>query len=98
MQKLNILEMLVDRGCLSLPDWLYYTILKLEQFVKASVLVVARNTDETENVFYENTVTYSARTIALVESRAIQKLKNMLKRDHPELLAELTTFTVTYET
>lgn len=66
---------------------------------KMKVEVAAHNVDQTENVYFETTVTYRKTTMpnfvdAVVKEKAIKKCKTFLKRSYPALLAELTDFDI----
>lgn len=63
--------------------------------MKTNVTVTAHNIDKTENVIFDTTVTHRKDvTVGMMADKAINKCKTMLKRVHPELLAELTEFHV----
>ncbi len=65
--------------------------------MKVAVQVIAHNIDKTENVYFDTTTIYSKYCHPdlidmVVADKAIGKFKTMLKRVHPELLAELVEF------
>jgi hypothetical protein len=63
--------------------------------VKTAITVIAYNIDRTENVFFDTTVICRKNAFeGEIFVKGIRKLKSMLRRDHPMLLAELVEFHV----
>lgn len=79
--------------CIFLYEFTLSNLLICGGFVKTATTVVASNTDESVNVYFDTDVTHRPNdTKNVIHTKAVTKMKNFLKRYNPEVLTELVSF------